>query len=409
MAYVPAWWRKGWPRGRAGSVAEVELLSELAMLLMPRTDIGELFRSFPATEGWGGHALEPDLAAYGVLKDRNAALFVEYDGFWRHGEKEGIAMDRKKNAALMAYAPKGSFVVRIAHKVRKPLLQRQILWIQVSAWRQGDKCSLSKSLHSVIAQMVTGLQQVIHPRIMTQFQLQLGNDQWTFSDEGRKFVVEAAVRAGKNSSQEVSKYFANQGFGQREIGLMESRIKSDCHSIEGKIRPKISWLLQLGLSKMQVAKAVATFPQIIGYSVQQNLEPTVEWLKNLGLSKMQVAKAVAAFPQILGCSVQQNLKPTVEWLKNLGLSKMQVAKAVATSPQILGYSVQQNLEPTVEWLKNLGLSKMQVAKAVAAFPHILGYSVQQNLKPTVEWLKNLGLSKMQVAKAVAKFSTNSWP
>ncbi|CAK9075733.1 unnamed protein product [Durusdinium trenchii] len=42
LAYVPSWWAKGWPRGRAGSQAEAELLSQLAVLLMPQTDIGEL-------------------------------------------------------------------------------------------------------------------------------------------------------------------------------------------------------------------------------------------------------------------------------------------------------------------------------------------------------------------------------
>ncbi|CAK9089868.1 Phosphoribosylaminoimidazole-succinocarboxamide synthase (SAICAR synthetase) [Durusdinium trenchii] len=44
--------RPRWPRGRVGSLAEAELLSQLAVLLMPRTDIWELFRSFPATEGF---------------------------------------------------------------------------------------------------------------------------------------------------------------------------------------------------------------------------------------------------------------------------------------------------------------------------------------------------------------------
>ena len=68
LAYVPAWWRKGWPRGRADSMAEAELLSELAALLMPRTEVGVLFRSFPATEGWGGHSLQPIWQPMGFLK-----------------------------------------------------------------------------------------------------------------------------------------------------------------------------------------------------------------------------------------------------------------------------------------------------------------------------------------------------
>ena len=71
----------------------------------------------------------------------------------------------------------------------------------------------------------------------------------------------------------------------------------------------VEWLLELGLSKMQVAKAVAVKPQPLGYSVEENLKLTVEWLLELGLSKMQVAKVVASFPPILGLSVENNLQP----------------------------------------------------------------------------------------------------
>ena len=404
VAYVPAWWQQGWPRGRVDSLAEAELLSELAVLLMPGTEIGELFRSFPAPEGWGGHALEPDLAAHGVLKDKHAALFVEYDGFWRHGEKEGITRDRKKNAALLAYAPEGSFVVRIAHKVCKPGLHGQILWVQVDAQHQGNRCSLTKTLQSILTQMVVGLQKAWHSDVIKQFQQRMASDQWTFSDHGQKFVAEAAVRAGKNSSQECDNYFASEGFSQQHIKIIHKGLKSHSQSIEGNLRPKVLWLLELGLSKMQVAKAVARYPQILSLSIDQNLNPTVDWFLGLGLSKMKVAKAVARYPQILSLSIDQNLNPTVDWFLGLGLSKMKVAKAAATYPQILALSIDQNLNPTVEWFLDLGLSKMQVAKAVASFAPILYLSIDQNLNPTVEWFLGLGLSKMQVAKAVASFA-----
>ena len=127
---APAWWQRGWPRQRIGSVAEVQLLAPLAEVLMPHLEIAEAFRSFPSPKGWGGNYLEPDLAAYGVLKDENAGLFVEYDGYWRHGEREGLKMDQQKNEALLLFAPKGSCVVRISHTIGMPL-QDNVLWIKV--------------------------------------------------------------------------------------------------------------------------------------------------------------------------------------------------------------------------------------------------------------------------------------
>ena len=104
---------------------------QLAALTVPeKTPIAEMFRNFPAPEGWGGNYLEPDLSIYGVLKDEDAALFVEYDGYWRHEGKEGMARDRKKNAALLTYAPEGSCVIRISHTISRPL-KNNALWVKI--------------------------------------------------------------------------------------------------------------------------------------------------------------------------------------------------------------------------------------------------------------------------------------
>lgn len=150
ISSVPDWWQRGWPRDRVGSMAEAELLSQLAVVLKPRTPIKELFRSFPAPKGWGGNYLEPDLAAYGVLK--NAALFVEYDGYWRHGEAAGIAKDHQKNAALLVYAPAGSRIVRIRHARSRPKESddKNVIWIDVTTWRLGDQESLWKVLRYIL-------------------------------------------------------------------------------------------------------------------------------------------------------------------------------------------------------------------------------------------------------------------
>ncbi|CAK9024459.1 mTERF domain-containing protein 1 [Durusdinium trenchii] len=276
---MPAWWRNGWPRGRVDSRAEAELLSQLAALLMPGTAIGELFRSFPATQGWKGHYLEPDLTAHGVLKKKTAALFVEYDGFWRHGETEGMAMDRKKNAALLDYAPAGSFVIRLTHSVRKPVAQAHTLWVRVPRWREGEERSLVKTLHSILEQMVAGMQDAWRPNAckrMKQSLLRMAIDKWTLAEDGQQFAMKAATLAGRNSSKEVCDYLAAEGFSPHDIATMKRIFESRSQAIEGNLKPKLRWLLGLGLSKMQVAKAVAGFPRVLGLSIEENLKPTVE-------------------------------------------------------------------------------------------------------------------------------------
>ena len=313
-AYVepPKWWQKGWARGRAGSAAEAELLSQLAVILMPDSDIGEMFRSFPSPEGWGGHALEPDLALHGVLKEKDAALFVEYDGFWRHQMKKGIVMDRKKNAALLSYAPKGSCVVRISHTKRKSL-KGNVLWVKVHTWSLRKAGSVSGALKSALIQLVTGLREVVQPSIVKRLQGKM-QESWSLSASGNEFARESAAKMGRNNSQEVANFFRIEGFSAVNIKMMKVGKWFRGQNIEEFLKPKLQWLLDLGLTRAQISKLIATDPALLDCRVEQNLQPTVQWLLDLGLTKSQIAKAVATFPKILGFSIEQKLQPTVQWL-----------------------------------------------------------------------------------------------
>ena len=400
----PTWWRQGWSRQRAGSVAEAELLAPLAKLLMPHTPPLELFRSFPSPPGWAGNYLEPDLSAHGVLKDPEAALFVEYDGYWRHGEREGIELDGRKNVALLAFAAPGSKVIRISHTASKPVsCDANILWFCVDPWRHGDQKAFMVTFDNLLAQVVNGLQSDLNQEMLRKLQGQTGRKALHLAVDS-KSIVDAAMKAKwRNTKDEISLFLNAQGFTAVHISMMLESQLSAGQSFDNNLKPKLQWLSQLGLSKSQVAKAVAACPKIITYRIEQNLKPTVQWLFDLGLSKTQVAKVLATNPATLGLSIEQNLKPTVQWLLDMGLSKAQIVKVVATNPATLGYSIEQNLKPTVQWLLDLGLSKTQIAKVVATFPAILGCSVEQNLKPTVQWLLDLGLSKTQLAKTVATF------
>ena len=393
-----------------GSVAEAELLSQLAVLLMPKQPISELFRRFPSPEGWRGNYLDPDLSAYGVLKDPDAALFVEYDGYWRHGEKEGMERDELKNATLLSSAPAGSRVIRISHTAPSRL-RGSVLWIQVKPWQQGDRQSLGRVLTDVVTQTQVQMGKTLHPSLKQLWEgnvehggkLQHRSFPLPLSERGISFTEDSIAAAGFNTPEEMATFLQAQDFSPSDVKKLVVRLSGRTVSIQQSLRPAVCFLSDLGLSRGQAAKAVGVCPQIMGYSVEQNLKPTAQWLLDLGLSKSQVAKAVARHPQILGLSIEQNLKPTVQWLLDLGLNKSQVAKAVAVFPTILGYSVEQNLKPTVQWLLDLGLSKSQVVKALAAKPQILGCSIEQNLKPTVQWLLNVGRSKDQVAKVIAVF------
>ena len=399
----PLWWQQGWPRKGVGSVAEAELLAPLGELLMPSVPVGEMFRSFKSPAGWGGSYLEPDLTAYGLFKDKNAALFVEYDGYYRHATKEGMEKDLQKNVALLAFAPADSFVLRIGHTGRCQL-DGQVLRVCVNTWRRGDRLSLTRALKTALEEMVRALQPALHSSAHRCLEAHVQKQQPMVISRSAEEFCEAAVVLGRgNTAEEIANFLKAKGFRPTDIRRMQQQALVKGVSIEQTLHPLLQWLFDLRLTKSQVAKVVAKSPQLLGLSIEQNLTPSVQWFIDLGLSKSQVGKVVATHPPIICLSIHRNLKPTVQWFIDLGLTKSQIVKAVATSPSVLGLSIDQNLNPTVQWFLDLGFTKNQVAKAAAVFPSILGYSIEQNLKPTVQWFLDLGFTKNQVAKAAAVF------
>ena len=400
----PAWWLKGQPRDVFHSRAEVELLSQLAVLLMPDEPIAEAFRDFPVPKSkeWGSSRLCPDFSAYGVLKRAGAALFIEYDGYYRHMEPQGLRRDVRKTSALLKFAPAGSVVLRIAHKER-PWKDKSVQ-VLVDCWQSEHVPSLHKTVEQFVASLLQSCRTELVPGLVSRLEVRVPPQ---IDKHAKTFAMDAELVGNASSTNRL----ALQEFLRKKMQLSTVQVAKSIVrfpsvlglSIEANLKPTVEWIKGLGLSPSQVAKVITSFPQVLGLSIEANLKPTVEWIKGLGLSQSQVAKVIATFPAVLGLSMEANLKPTVEWIKGLGLSQSQVAKVIATCPAVLGFSIEANLKPTVEWIKGLGLSQSQVAKVIATFPQVLGLSMEANLKPTVECIKGLGLSPSQVAKVITSF------
>ncbi|OLP98525.1 Cysteine synthase [Symbiodinium microadriaticum] len=439
----PAWWKAGRARQRIGSMAEAELLSHIAVLLQPEEPIEELFRDFRVdqSEGWSRSILSPDLTVYGALQAEEAALFLEYDGYFRHLSPKGIAADSRKNKALLDFDPNGSHVLRIAHAHRGMELSCEMGEVVVDVWQLGHEASLIKALRQVamflLSQQGSALQPDLRARLhafaetpgrrgmhaAVEFtERTVANHELEFDPVPLRELLQSQLALSpsqaeelfaecpalsrcrnENKLQHTMQFLEDLGLEKAQVAKVVVRYQPvlGCR-IEENLKPTVRWLRDLRLSKADVAKVVARSPQVLGYSIEENLKPTVQWLRDLGLSKADVAKVVARFPQTLGYSIEENLKPTVQWLRDLGLSKADVAKVIARFPQVLGYSIEENLKPTVQWLRDLGLSKADVTKVVARFPQALGYSIEENLKPTVRWLGDLRLSKTEVAKVISR-------
>ena len=278
----------------------------------------------------------------------------------------GLNRDVRKTSALLKFAPVGSIVLRIAHKERR--WKDNSVQVLVDCWQSEHAPSLHKTVQQVVASLLQSCRAELVPGLISRLEARAPPQ---IDRRAQTFAVDAELVGSASGSSGL----AVKEFLQKEMQL----------------------------TPVQVAKVIARFPAVLGYSIEANLKPTVEWIQRLGLSQSQVAKVITTSPAVLGLSIEANLKPTVEWIKGLGLSQSQVAKVIANFPSVLGLSIEANLKPTVEWVKGLGLSQSQVAKVIATAPAVLGLSIEANLKPTVAWIKGLGLSQSQVAKVIAAF------
>ena len=123
------------------------------------------------------------------------------------------------------------------------------------------------------------------------------------------------------------------------------------------------------------------------------MKPTVEWLHEVGLSEAQVSKAIARFPQLLGYSFEEKLKPSVQWLHEVGLCEAQVPGVLASHPPVLGYSIEENLSPKLSLLQTYYTAD-SIRDMIAAFPTLLSYA-QARLEDRLAILHRCGqLSKL---------------
>ena len=491
----PTWWQGGWRRQCFGSRKEVELFSQLAAVLMPQTPVCELFRSFPGVVGEDD--LEPILTACGSLKDPNAALFVLYNG--EHGKRDGsdefqqallaygppgshilhishtesrplednilcVEMDAwhsgdeaSLSKVLTDVAMQISLGLRhvLCPEVLEQLQDATGLRTTYPVSNLEDYASLAAALQGEdVKSCLRGkgfspdsIKRMLKSAHLSGkcFEARLcSRIQWLLSLSQEPTQIAEAISTcspafGQTLQQRLEltqQRFVNVKFAHDFLGKAIIRFPS-IHGItsEYNLEPLVQRLLDLGLSKRQVVKAIKSSPEV-NYGIKDHFETTrqlldlgfsttqlaqvvaespeilyspfllkefLQWLLDFGFARGLITRLVRSCPRILCFSIEGSLKRKMQWFLDLGLSKKQVKKAITTCPQLLAYSVECNLKPKVEGLLDFGMDSNQVAKAIAASPEILKYNVEKNLKPKVQWFLEVGMKRNQVAKAIVAF------
>ncbi|XP_031251468.1 transcription termination factor MTERF5, chloroplastic-like [Pistacia vera] len=165
-------------------------------------------------------------------------------------------------------------------------------------------------------------------------------------------------------------------------------------SISGKIIPMMLYLEDMGVDKDQWAKVIYRFPGLLTYS-RQKVQAIVDFLYELGLSSESIGKILTRWPTIVSCSVEENLRPTVEYFRSLGVD---ISMLLKKSPGTLGHSIEGNLKPVTEFFLAKGYSMEEVRIIILRYAPLYTLSLTENLIPKWEFFLTMGYEKSELVK-----------
>lgn len=150
------------------------------------------------------------------------------------------------------------------------------------------------------------------------------------------------------------------------------------YSIDRKLKPTVTFLQTLGLTKADMGRMLTICPNLLGYNLDSRLRPSVDYLKTIGIQDVELRKLLTFFPNILIRKAEVTFKPILEHLHGVGFTSQQVTSIVASYPPVLTRSIQNSVQPKLDFLVNtMGRNLEEVVK----FPAFFGYSLRRTLAP----------------------------
>lgn len=168
------------------------------------------------------------------------------------------------------------------------------------------------------------------------------------------------------------------------------------------VEPTLAHLsARLGLGDAELRALVLRWPPLVGMEPAVGLESKLAFLQaRLQLDEAQLRRLVCSRPRLVGCTIGGSLEPKLGLLQAaLGASASELRKLVLQAPQLLENSLHKLLEAPRVLSEALGLSREQLCALAVRHPPALLFGAQTKLLPTVAFLRErLGLSDAQLQR-----------
>ncbi|KNA22174.1 hypothetical protein SOVF_036490 [Spinacia oleracea] len=151
-----------------------------------------------------------------------------------------------------------------------------------------------------------------------------------------------------------------------------------CVDLEETIMPKVLFLQEIGIKEDAIGRMLVKFPPLLTYSLYKKIRPVVVFLlTKAGVTQKNIAKVVASAPELLGCSIAHKLDGNVKFYLSLGISLRQLGAMIADFPMLLRYN-DELLRPKYRYLRRTMVRPLQ---DLIEFPRFFSYSLEDKIIP----------------------------
>lgn len=160
---------------------------------------------------------------------------------------------------------------------------------------------------------------------------------------------------------------------------------------------------ELDMDGVRAGRLVLGAPPILGFPVAKVEDRLRYWQDRLQLSRADMRKVLAAYPQALLLRTKMNVEPTLAHLAaRFELDESALRALVLKWPPLVGMEPKVGLESRLTFLQSrLQLDNEQLRKLFLARPRIFGHLSHENIEPKLCLLEEtLGASAAELRKLV---------
>ncbi|XP_062093254.1 transcription termination factor MTERF2, chloroplastic isoform X2 [Humulus lupulus] len=174
-------------------------------------------------------------------------------------------------------------------------------------------------------------------------------------------------------------YLKEFGLSIEEVGkLLAFKPELMSCSIEERWKPLVKYLYYHGISRDGMRRMLTIKPMVFCVDLEMTIVPKVIFLMTrAGVTKRDIAKVIASGPELLGCSIVHKLEINMKYYLSLGIRLQQLGEMIADFPMLLRYNLDV-LRPKYRYLRR---TMVRPLEDVIEFPRFFSYSLESRIIP----------------------------